>query len=100
MPTFSFFPALPDTLNLLVATGMILITGIFCARLATRFLAVPALTGYVLAGLLIGPSGLNLLSEGNLNDFALLIHLAIGMVVFELGTTAPACGLYLVSVAY
>lgn len=85
MPTFSFFPTLPDTLNLLTATGTILITGIFCARLATRFLAVPALTGYVLAGLLIGPSGFNLLSEGNLNDFALLIHLAIGMVVFELG---------------
>lgn len=85
MPTFSFFPTLPDSLNLLAATGVILIVGIICARLATRFLAVPALTGYVLAGLLIGPSGFNVVSEANLNDFALLINLAIGMVVFELG---------------
>ncbi|HJU72068.1 MAG TPA: cation:proton antiporter [Paucimonas sp.] len=85
MPSFSFFPTLPHTLNLLAATGLILIVGILCARLVTRFLAIPAITGYVLAGLLIGPAGLNLIGTADLNDFSLLIHLALGIVVFELG---------------
>ncbi len=85
MPVFSFFPTLPGALNLLSAIGVILIVGVFFARLVTRFPAIPAVTGYVLAGILIGPIGFNLISAADLSDFSLLIHLTIGMVVFELG---------------
>ncbi|HEX2530834.1 MAG TPA: cation:proton antiporter [Burkholderiaceae bacterium] len=85
MTTFSFFPTIPDTPDLLTAAGLILLAGILGARLATRFLHVPAITGYVLAGLAIGPHGLNLISGTELNTLAPLIILALGMIVFELG---------------
>lgn len=85
MPIFNFFPAAPDALNLLSAIGIILIVGVFFARLVTRLPAIPSVTGYVLAGILIGPSALNLISAADLGDFSLLINLTIGMVVFELG---------------
>jgi Kef-type K+ transport system membrane component KefB len=85
MPAFSFFPELPTALNLLTAIGLILLVGVFCARLVTRLPAIPAVTGYVLAGILIGPTGLNLIDSTDLDAFSLLIQLTIGMVVFELG---------------
>jgi Kef-type K+ transport system membrane component KefB len=81
----SFFPTLPNALNLLTAIGVILIAGLLGGRLVTRFLSIPAIIGYVLAGLLIGPGGFNLISTADLNDIGLLVDLAIGMVVFELG---------------
>ncbi|MEO6352923.1 MAG: cation:proton antiporter, partial [Burkholderiaceae bacterium] len=62
MSTFSFFPNLPGSLNVLTALGLILIAGIFGARLVKHLVPVPAITGYVLTGLLIGPVGLNLIS--------------------------------------
>lgn len=85
MPSFSFLPALPAALNVLTAIGLILISGIVGAHLVTRLLPVPAITGYVLTGLLIGPAGLNLIDAGLLDQLSLLADLALGLVLFELG---------------
>jgi Kef-type K+ transport system membrane component KefB len=86
MPTLSFFPTLPDALNVLTATGLILIAGILGARLLKRvFPQVPAITGYVLTGLLIGPSAFNLIDIPLLSEIGLLVDLALGLVLFELG---------------
>lgn len=81
----SFLPAPPDELNLLAAAGLILIAGILGARLLVRWLPVPAITGYVLTGLLIGPAGLQLVDAAMLDRFGLLVDLALGLVLFELG---------------
>ncbi len=81
----SIFPGMPDSLNTLTAIGFILVAGILGARLMTRLLPVPAITSYVLTGLLIGPAGLNLLNTGALSSLAPLIDLTLGLVVFELG---------------
>jgi Kef-type K+ transport system membrane component KefB len=85
MTTPDFFPTLPDTLNLLTATGLILLAGILGSRLIARLLPVPAITGYVLTGLLIGPAGFNLVNAGTLNAIGPLVDLALGLVLFELG---------------
>lgn len=85
MTPLNFLPALPESLNLLTATGLILIAGIFGARLVTRALPVPTITGYVLTGLLIGPAGFNLIDASVLNKLGLLVDLALGLVLFELG---------------
>ena len=81
----SFFPAIPPALDLLAATGLILIAGLLGARLVTRFFSVPAIIGYVLAGALVGPGGLSLINASDLNDIGLLVDFALGMVIFELG---------------
>jgi Kef-type K+ transport system membrane component KefB len=85
MTTPDFFPDLPDTLNLLTATGLILLAGILGSRLVSRLLPVPAITGYVLTGLLIGPAGLNLVNAATLSQVGPLVDLALGLVLFELG---------------
>lgn len=85
MSSFSFFPVLPGSLNVLTALGLILIAGIFGSRLVTYFAPVPAITGYALTGLLIGPVGLNLISATALNALEPIVELALGLFVFELG---------------
>lgn len=81
----NFFPDFPVSLNILTAVGLILIAGVLGARLLSRFVPVPAITGYVLTGLLIGPAGFNLVDAAMLDKFVLLVELALAMVLFELG---------------
>ncbi|MDB5763846.1 MAG: putative Na/H+ antiporter [Herminiimonas sp.] len=85
MPPMSFLPTFPTALNLLTAAGLILIVGIMGARLVTRMLPVPTITGYVLTGLLIGPAGLNLIDIALLDKLGLLVDLGLGLILFELG---------------
>lgn len=85
MTSLNFLPALPETLNVMTATGLILIAGILGARLVARALPVPTITGYVLTGMLIGPAGFHLIDAGVLNKLGVLVDLALGLVLFELG---------------
>lgn len=86
MTPHSFFPSMPHALNVLTATGLLLIVGVLGAHLLRRFFPqIPAITGYVLTGLLIGPSVLNLLDASLLDDISVLVDLSLGMVLFELG---------------
>ncbi len=86
MTPHSFFPPLPHALNVLTATGLLLIVGVLGAHLLRRvFPQIPAITGYVLTGLLIGPSVLNLIDASLLDDISVLVDLSLGMVLFELG---------------
>lgn len=85
MPPLTFLPTLPNALNVLTAAGLILIAGIMGARLVARILPVPAITGYVLTGLLIGPAALNLVDAAILDKIGILVDLALGLVLFELG---------------
>lgn len=86
MTSHVFFPTWPIALNVLTATGLILIAGVLGAHLLRRvFPQIPAITGYVLTGMLIGPSALNLIDASLLNEISLLVDLALGLVLFELG---------------
>jgi Kef-type K+ transport system membrane component KefB len=86
MTPHSFLPAWPHALNVLTATGVILIVGLLGAQLLRRFFPqVPAITGYVLTGMLIGPAGLNLINVSLLDDISLVVDLSLGLVLFELG---------------
>ena len=86
MTSHSFFPNMPHALNVLTATGLLLIAGVLGAHLLRRiFPQVPAITAYVLTGLLIGPSVFNLIDAALLSEISLLVDLALGLVLFELG---------------
>jgi Kef-type K+ transport system membrane component KefB len=85
MSSLEFLPSLPNSLNLLTAISLLLITGILGARLMTRALPVPAITGYVLTGLLIGPALFGFVTTAALDRIGLLVDLALGLVLFELG---------------
>lgn len=85
MTSLDFLPTLPGSLNLLTAISLLLVTGILGARLLSRALPVPAITGYVLTGLLIGPAVFGFVTTAALDRIGLLVDLALGLVLFELG---------------
>ncbi|MBB5019716.1 Kef-type K+ transport system membrane component KefB [Chitinivorax tropicus] len=83
---FSWLPAKPtgDVVTLLVL-GLLLAAGVLGASLCRRLLRVPFITGCLISGLVIGPSGLNLLTQSALSEFRFIIDIALGLVLFELG---------------
>lgn len=80
-----FLPELPFALSQPVLFGALLVLGLAAGEAARRYAALPRITGYVLAGVLLGPGATNLLSPDALLDARLLVDLSIGLIVFELG---------------
>jgi Kef-type K+ transport system membrane component KefB len=85
MQVFDFLPVLPLSLNGLALFGMLLITGFVAGELAERFLRVPKITGYVLCGLLAGPSMLGWYDNFFITQSRVFVDIALGLLVFEIG---------------
>ena len=83
---FAFLPALPPPVSQLMAFGLLLAAGVIAGEAVRRVLRLPRIMGYVLAGALLGPEATGLLSGDALFELRLLVDMAIGLVVFELGS--------------
>ena len=83
--TPDFLPELPITLSQPVLFGALLVLGLAAGEAVRRYAGLPRITGYVLAGVLLGPQASNVLSADALLDARLLVDLSIGLIVFELG---------------
>jgi len=81
----SFLPKLPLELSQPVLFGALLVLGLVCGEAIRRYAALPRITGYVLAGVALGPQGSGLLGADVLGATRLLVDLSIGLIVFELG---------------
>ena len=66
--------------------GALLVIGLMAGEAVRRYAALPRITGYVIAGAVLGPHGSGLLSDNALFDLRLLVDLSIGLIVFELGS--------------
>jgi Kef-type K+ transport system membrane component KefB len=55
------------------------------AGAAVKKLRLPKVTGYIVAGLLLGPSVVGLLSAGDLGALEIVQRLALGLIMFRLG---------------
>ena len=84
---FSFLPKELPELNLLVAFGVLLAFGTLGGMLAARVSWLPTITGFMALGLLVGPSGIGLLSEHTLENARPLVQIALGLILFKLGST-------------
>ena len=82
----SFLPDLPLPLGNLVMIALILLAGLACGELFRRVLLLPRISGYVLAGLLLGPGTFGLLDRPMLEDARLVLDIALGLILFELGS--------------
>jgi Kef-type K+ transport system membrane component KefB len=80
-----FLPALPPQLSHTAVFGALVLGGLLVGEALRRYTILPRITGYVLAGAAVGPQGLNLVTDNMLFDLRLLIDLAVGLIVFELG---------------
>jgi Kef-type K+ transport system membrane component KefB len=85
MGKLPFLPQVPLFVSHLLWFGLLLLAGLLAGELAHRYVRLPRVTGYVVAGALLGPEATGVLSRDLLFDLRLLIDLAIGIVVVELG---------------
>jgi Kef-type K+ transport system membrane component KefB len=85
--TLSILPAAWPQPNALTVFGILLSFGVLGGLLAARARWLPSITGFMVLGLLIGPSGLGLLTEQALTDSRVLVDIALGLILFKLGAT-------------
>ena len=71
-------------MNTVLSLGFILLAGILSARLINK-IKFPAVTAYLLLGILIGPSILNLTSQELINSSGFISNIVLGLIAFGLG---------------
>lgn len=68
----------------LLSVGVVILLGILGGKLSHK-VKIPRVTGYMLTGLVFGPSVIGLLSEGTLDDIHLVNDIALGLILFAIG---------------
>jgi Kef-type K+ transport system membrane component KefB len=80
-----FLPAWPPEANAFLVFGLLLLAGLAGGRLAATTRVLPAITGYIATGFLLGPGVLGWLSETALAQSRVLAEFSLGLIVFDLG---------------
>jgi NhaP-type Na+/H+ or K+/H+ antiporter len=80
-----FLPAWPPAFGEIVRFGALLVAGLLAGELINRYAALPRIAGYALAGVAAGPHVLGRVAVPLAPEARLLVDLALGLVVFELG---------------
>ncbi len=81
------FPSAWPEINTLAVFGLLLALGVLGGLLAARARWLPSITGFMILGLLVGPSGLGLLNPRALAESSVLVDIALGLILFRLGVT-------------
>ena len=79
-------------MQILIALSVALLAGLLLSRLA-KLLSLPAVTAYLVAGVLIGPyvlgaigiPGLGFISHDDVKSYSLLCDIALGFIAFSIG---------------
>jgi Kef-type K+ transport system membrane component KefB len=85
MMTADFFPTWPPAANSFALFGLLLLAGLLGGRVAATTRVLPAITGYILTGFILGPGVLGWLTEDALEDARIFADISLGLIVFELG---------------
>lgn len=72
------------TIHYLAPTGAVILLGLLGGKFA-RFIKLPKVTGYLLAGVLIGPSVLGLISHETVESLSIVSDIALGLIMFAIG---------------
>ncbi len=72
------------SLNTFTCLAIMIFAGMALGRLV-KFVKLPNVTGYLLAGLLIGPAVLGLLSGDFINEISIISDCALGFIAFSIG---------------
>lgn len=71
-------------MNLLLKISIVLLVGVIGGRVAKIF-KLPNVSGYLVAGLLLGPSFLKLVSGQDIESFSVISELALAIIAFSIG---------------
>jgi len=77
-------PFFSITLHYLAPVGAVMLLGLLGGKFA-RLVKAPKVTGYLLTGIVIGPSVLGLLSHEIIGNLAILNDIALGLIMFAIG---------------
>lgn len=72
-------------MNPFMILGITLIVGILFGKLMNKF-NVPAVAGYIIAGLLLGTSGLNIVTGSTIEQLSFVSDFALGIIAFNIGS--------------
>lgn len=72
-------------MNLFINLGIALIVGIIFGKLI-KLVKIPAVAGYIMAGLLLGVSGLKVLNLQMIESFSFISDFALGLIAFNIGS--------------
>jgi len=71
-------------MNLVLAIGIIIVIG-FLGGLATKRIKFPRITGYIIIGILLSPSVLNIISAATIENLDIMTNIALGIIAFLIG---------------
>lgn len=71
--------------KIIIEVAIMLSAGIIFGRLA-KFVRLPNVTGYLIAGLLLGPSFFNFIPVSMVNGFSVISNVALGFIAFSIGS--------------
>jgi Kef-type K+ transport system membrane component KefB len=72
-------------MNELASLGLILLFALFAGHLV-KFLRIPEATGYIAAGILVGPHVFGWVTHDNLETLAVFSEVALGLILFSIGS--------------
>lgn len=76
--------SLSPTASVIISISLMLFVGFLMTRL-TKLIKIPDVTAYILAGILIGPSGLNLVPHTFIENSDFLADIALAFIAFSVG---------------
>lgn len=77
-------PFLDITLHYLAPVGIVILLGLLGGNLA-KMIHLPKVTGYLLTGLLIGPSLFHLITAEIVESLSIINDIALGLIMFAIG---------------
>jgi Kef-type K+ transport system membrane component KefB len=72
-------------MNELASLGMILLLALLAGHLV-KFIRVPEVTGYIFAGVAVGPFGFNWVTHDNLSTLKVFSEVALGLILLSIGS--------------
>ncbi|MDD3340214.1 MAG: cation:proton antiporter [Lachnospiraceae bacterium] len=70
--------------KIILMTALMLIAGLLFGRIG-KYVKLPNVTGYLVAGLLLGPSVLNIITPDMVSGFAVISDIALAFIAFSVG---------------
>lgn len=80
-----FLPSWPPAFTTQMAAGLLLLAGVLGGFVAHHFKWLPSVTGFMLVGLAIGPSGLGLITADALGLARAVVDVSLGLILYRLG---------------
>ena len=75
---------MPMTTNIILALGIMVIAGFLGGAIAAK-VKFPRITGYLIVGVLLSPSVLHIIPEATIQDFDIIISIALGIIAYLIG---------------